>query len=256
MKAKHTIIFLMILVFFSAPAFARDRIVDNAGLLSSGEKAQLSKLMDAIAAAYNFDLVIVTEKDIGSKSPMDYADDFFDYNGYGLGEDRDGCLFLQVTRGRDYWFSTSGRGMKLLDGNSTAFNKLEADVLRHLKTDQYFSAYEAFINNMEKFLSLEARGRSYNLFYEMNLIFTVVAWVIAFIIGLLIVSGWKRKMDTAFLQTHASAYIVPGSLVFKEQKDRFLFSRVTKIRRQTQSSSGGSHSSSSGRSHGGRGGKY
>jgi uncharacterized protein len=230
-------------------------------LLNAEQKAELTKMADSISTAYNFDLVIVTEKRIGNKEPMDYADDFFDYNGYGLGEDRDGCLFLQVTGDRDYWFSTSGRGIKLLDGNNTAFNKLENDVVKNLREDRYYEAYRSFLLNMEKFLKLEAKGRRYNILHGMwGIILMAAAWLIAFLVGFGKVSFWKKAMNTALLKTQADAYAIPGSINYSNQSDRFITSRVTKTARPKSSSSsgggGGTHRSSSGRSHGGRGGRY
>ena len=256
MKTKRLIIGIAVIgIFLSAPLFARDRIVDNAGLLNSAEKAELLKMIDKVAETYKFELVIVSEKNIGAKDPKAYADDFFDHNGYGLGSGRDGCLFLQVPKSRDYWFSTSGRGEKILNGS--AFSKLEADVVDYLKMDSPSGAYRSFVRNWEEFLSLEAKGRSYNFFYAWNMYLVIGAWIIAFIIGVLIVQSMKAKMNTALPKYEADTYVVPGSLVFTQQSDRFLYSRTSRTKREKQSSSsGGTHTSSSGRSHGGGGGKY
>jgi len=72
-----------------------------------------------------------------------------------------------------------------------------------------------------------------------SLLITIgISWLIAFGIGCLIVFIWKKSMDTVHAQTHACNYIVSNSLSFKEKKDRFLYSTVSKVRRQTSSSSG------------------
>jgi len=253
MKMKHL---LILLIFLSAPLFARDHIVDNAGLLSDNEKAHLEKQMEEIAATYNFDLVIVTEKSIGAVEPMKYADDFFENNGYGLGEERDGCLFLQVTENSAYGFGISGRGIEIL--NTSAFNKLENNVLEHLKNNNPANAYEAFIRIWKEFLVLEAKGRSYNFFHEWNFVLIIAAWIIAFIIGFFIVQNWKTKMNTAIPGKEADTYMVSGSLAFKNQSDRFLYSTMskTKVVKSSSSSSNSVHISSSGRRHSGRGGRY
>ena len=259
MKIKRLMAVLaMLFIFFSAPLFAQNRIVDNAGLLSDDDIAGLKESADKIASAYSFDLVIVTEKDIGAKSPIEYADDFFDDNGYGLGKDRDGCLFLIVSGSRDYWFSTSGRGIEIL--NSAAYNKLEGGVVSALKNNDPDIACRTFIHNWEEFLILDAKGRNYNFFYEWNLVLVIAAWVVSLLIGFIIVQIWKAQMNTALPKKEADAYIIPGSLAFTQKQDRFLYSTVTKTAKPKQDSSGGgsggTHISSSGRSHGGGGGKY
>jgi len=254
MKTKHLFFFLIIIFTFAAPAFALDRVIDNAGLLSAEQKESLRNLADSLSQTYNFDLIIVTERDIGSATPAEFADGFFEYKDYGAGPDQDGCVFLQVTESRDYRFGTSGRGEKIL--NPTAWNKLESDTLKYLGTDPY-RAYRAFLQNWETFLALDAKGRNYNFIHRWNLVIIAAVWALAFMIGFLVVQAWKSGMNTVLPQTEAAAYMVPGSLAFKEKKDRFLYSTVNKTKRQTQStSSGGISSVSSGRKSSGRGGKY
>jgi uncharacterized protein len=255
-KTKLVIFFLTsLLLLLTAPVFAQSRVVDNAGLLSAGEISELKRLIANIAQVYDFDLVIVTEKSIGDARPMDYADDFFDYSGYGLGGDRDGCLFLQVTGSRDYWFSTSGRGIGIL--NSAAFDKLNGDVLKFLKRGEPIEAYLVFISSWEKFLILDAKGKRYNYIQAHAPAFYLVAWIVSLIIAFIALGIMKAKMNTARPKTEADRYIIPGSLVFTRQQDIFLYCTISKTAREANSSSSsGSHTSSSGRSHGGGGGHY
>jgi len=256
-KIKLSKLCLPLLIVSCAPfVFAQERVIDNAGLLGLQEKTRLLEFIASIASTYNFDLVIVTEKNIGASNPMNYADDFFDNNGYGLGQNHDGCLFLLVTESRDYWFSTSGRGIKIL--NSAAGDKLESNVVKLLREGSYYNAFRIFLLNWNEFLALEAKGRSYNFFYQWNAVLVLIVWVLALAIGFIIVQVWKKRMNTALPQTQAAAYMVPGSLAFTEKKDSFLYSTITRVKIESQSGSsgGGVHTGSSGSSHGGRGGNY
>ena len=253
MKKKNSFFLLLLFAILAGSAFAQERIVDNAGLLNDSEKEDLRILTNAIYQYYSFDLVIVIERDIGNTSPMVYADDYFDYNGYGL----NGCLLLWVTGSRDYWISTSGTGIEIL--NDYAYGKLETDIVEFLRVGNNYEAFLAFTQDWELFLSLDQNYRSYNFFYQWNSVLVAVSWVIAFIISLIVVQVWKAGMNTALPQRAASAYIVPGSLAFKVKRDDFLYSTVTRTRRQTETSSPGGrgiHTGSSGRSHGGFGGKF
>ena len=247
MKIKR-LFFFVLMVLFTLTAFAQ--VIDNAGLLSQGQIASLEERIASIARTYKFDLVILTERNIGRSDPAQYADDFFDDNGYGQGPNRDGSLILQVTESRDYWFSSSGRGLEIL--NDTAFDKLEKDVVKYLREGMPFEAYQTFLSNWEEFLALDAKGRSYNFFHQWNAVLVIVSWVLALAIGIFTIVLWKSKMNTALAQTQANAYTVPDSLTYKEKKDRFMYSTVTKTKRQTESSSSGG----SRRSSRGRGGKY
>jgi uncharacterized membrane protein YgcG len=250
MKTKLIKICLpLLVVFFVTPAFARENIIDNAGLLNQQEKANLSQLIASAASAYNFDLVIVTVKNIDGSNPGEYADGFFKRNGYGLGQNRDGCLFLLVTESHDYLFCPSGRGIKIL--NPTAEDKLEGNVVKPLKEGDFFGAFRTFLLDWDEFLALDAKGRSYNFFHQWNLVLVIIAWVLSIVIGFSVVQVWKKGMDTVLPQNQAAAYMVPGSLVFNEKKDSFLYSRVSKTKLQKQTSSSVKGFSSS-RSFGGK----
>ena len=256
MKKFLTAIFIICL---AVPAFSQksgsSNITDNAGILNAGQIAGLSQIIESAAAMYEFDLVIVTEKNIGNKAPSGFADDFYDYGGYGFRSTNDGCLLLLVTETRDYALSATGRGIKLL--NSMAEKKLADGFLAYLKNDNYYQAFMAYLTDWELFLGLEAKGRSYNFFMHYNIPSLIVVWFISIICGLSIVLAWKRKMNTAIAPVHAAAYIINGSLNFREKKDRFLYSVVTKTKRESGgSSSGGARTGSSGTSHSGRSGKY
>ena len=71
------------------------------------------------------------------------------------------------------------------------------------------------------------------------LIMIGVAWVLSFVIGCVIVFIWKKSMDNVRAQTHACDYVVSGSLSYREKKDRYLYSKVNKVRRQSSSSGSG-----------------
>jgi len=255
MKIKLFLLSLAMLII-STPLFANSRVVDNAGLLSAAEAASLRQLADTVSLTYNFDLVIVTENDIGYANTRDYADNFFDNNGYGLGQNRDGCLFLLVMETREYWFSMAGRGIRIFNGASA--DKLENDMLNYLRNGYYYNAFAAFAKGWEELLILDAEGNNSNFFDEYNLILVAIAWLVSLGIGFLIVGVWKKSMNTAIEQTQAEAYLIPGSLSFAVQQDQFLYSNITKTPRASDSnlSGRGIHTGSSGMSHGGRGGKF
>lgn len=84
---------LMLCVLSVVPAFALSdmpRLVDDSDVLSAEEETALLSRLDGVSEAHQFDLVVVIVDDFAGMSAMDYADDFFDYNGYGYGDGRDG----------------------------------------------------------------------------------------------------------------------------------------------------------------------
>lgn len=94
-----------------AGAENRARLVDRAGLLDESGQAGLSAELDDISERQQLDVVIVTVNTLDGKTPMQYADDFYDNNGYGFGDKKDGVLLLISMGDRDWWISTTGYGI-------------------------------------------------------------------------------------------------------------------------------------------------
>ena len=83
----------------------KERLTDSAGLLSSVENEELLRKLDEISVRQACDVVIVTTNGLGGKTPTEFADDFFDYNGFGIGPDADGILLMISMEDRDWAIS-------------------------------------------------------------------------------------------------------------------------------------------------------
>ena len=64
-------------------------LVDNADLISSDEEATLLARLEAFTEKHEMEIAVVTVSDLEGKTVEEYGDDFYDYNGYGYGEDDD-----------------------------------------------------------------------------------------------------------------------------------------------------------------------
>ena len=72
-------------VFLPAAAWAEnpEKVVDKARLFSEEEASHLQEFCEDAIQATGMDVVIVTTDDTEGKTAQEYADDYFDYNGYG-----------------------------------------------------------------------------------------------------------------------------------------------------------------------------
>ena len=73
-------------------AFDNPPIIDDAGYLMQSELAKLSEELEQIREKYNFEVAIYTESEMSGNTAEEAADDIYDYNGYGVGENDDGIL--------------------------------------------------------------------------------------------------------------------------------------------------------------------
>lgn len=236
-----------------------ERLTDSAGLLNEEEGQKILEKLDEVSERQDFDIVILTVDSLEGETVRDYADDFFDYYGFGYGEDKDGALLLVSMEDRDWCISTHGYGI-------TAFTDAGCDYIAEqfksaLSDGEYEKAFETYIDQCDAFLTQARTDRPYdnsNLPREpLGKIWILISLGIGFAISILIVMGMKNELKTVKSQPAAKAYLKKGSLNVTEKRDLFLYSEVTRTEKPKEVDSGSStHTSSSGETHGGSSGKF
>lgn len=270
-KRVVSIIFAIFLVSLSVlPAFAESegastygRLVDNAKLLSEDEYSQLKEHIDTVSEKYTFDVVIVTEKSIGDKTPTEYADDFFDYNGYGEGDNHDGILFLLDMENRKWAISTTGAGIPYFTDYGQ--EKIMDDVKPYLSDGEYYDAFDIFVTMCDDYINKAITDEPYDVNNQPKTIIPIYYIIfggvgVGALVGFIVVLVMKSKLKTVRMQPLASSYVKSGSFKLTEHSDLYLYRNISKTAKpkDNDSSSGGSstHTSSSGTSHGGSSGSF
>ncbi|MGN1457658.1 MAG: TPM domain-containing protein [Acutalibacteraceae bacterium] len=242
----------------------RTRVVDMAELMDESEKSTLLSKLDEISERQKLDVVVVTVNTLDHKTPADYADDFYDYNGYGFGDNKDGVLLLVSMEDRDWYITTTGYGITAFTDKGIEY--ISDQFLPKLSDGDYYESFVEYANQCDKFITQAKTGEPYDVgnmpkepFPTVTAI--VVGLIIGFIVAFVITSSMKGKLKTVRMQNEASNYVTKRGMRVTNKQDVFLYSHVSKIRRSTESSHGGgggssTHISSSGSSHGGGGGKF
>lgn len=250
-------------------------VVDNAGLLSTQEQAALEDKARSLGTEYGMDIVILTVDRLDGKRPQNYADDYYDNHGYG----DNGILFLLAMEERDWYISTCGDAIYAL--TDYGIQKLGDTVIPYLSDGDYYNGFDAYLNALPYYLESFQSGAAVDGYADYsgdyyhgdqetivhsqqkrspNILLSLVIGVVVAAVSVLIM---RASMNTKRIQYSASDYMNPGSFHLRTQQDIFLYSNVTKVRRQENNNSSGGggggssvHTSSSGRSHGGGGGKF
>lgn len=295
MKKLSILILCLLLVIGMIPfasAYSNPKIVDEAGVLTDGQEDALEEEAQRIANEYGMDVVIVIVWSLDGKTAEAYADDYFDYNDYGIGSKHSGTLFLLSLDYCDWAISTCGDSIYAL--TDYGIELLFESCKDQLSNDNYYKAFDIYLDQIEGFYQAYKDGNPIDgyhdsdvddyIIYDPNDSAGVVHYkekpttgniirmvVISLLIGLaaggITLYSLRSTMNTFAPQSNASSYIPDGGFRFTEKKDSHLYSNVSKIPRQSSSSSsssysrsrgGGSsiHRSSSGRRHGGRSGKF
>lgn len=265
----------LVFVFFSVcflsgiPSSAADlpRLVDQADLLTDSEESDLSDRLDEISERHQFDVVVVTVDSLEGETAVVYADDFYDYNGYGFGDERDGILLLISMEERDWCISTTGYGITAFTDAGQAY--ISERFVTDLSVGDYAEAFTNFAVLCDAFITQADTGEPYDVDHlpqePFDLVWNLaVALIIAFVISLIVTGIMRGQLKTVHSQSEADNYIKQGSMHLTRKNDLYLYRHVDRRKKAENNSSnrsgnpGGSqtHKSSSGTTHGGSSGKF
>ena len=257
-KIKY--LFILFLVFIginSVEAFDTSlKVYDYAQVLTTDEEEELRNDINLFIANHNMDMALVTVKYHNKSNTMNYADDFYDYNGFGIGPNYDGVIFVvDFTFGyTDIWMSTTGKAINYYT-DSRIDSILDAVSLK--KNSGYYEMLSTFIAESNYYAKQGIPTYSDN-YYDSGINWkTIIIWSLIIPSVIVLIFILKNKMIKA--ATHAGEYLVKDSVVINKRDDRFITTHTTSVRIDDSSSSSGSrggsstHRSSSGRSHGGGG---
>lgn len=247
---------LLLCLCLSIPALAEEslpRLVDDANLLTASQEQALLEKLDKISTRQGMDVVIVTADTLEGKSPRDYADDFYDYNGYAA----DGVMLLVSMEDRDWWISTAGYGITAF--TDAGIDYLSDQFVSHLSDEEYAEAFDIFAEQCDAFITQARTGDPYdrhNLPKEpFNVVLNlIVALVIGLVVALIATGIMRGKLKSVHSKAQAKDYVRPGSMKVTQSQEMFLYRNVVRTPKPKEGSS--THVSSSGRSHGGGGGKF
>lgn len=259
-----SLIFCMTLAL---PAAAMDgeehppRLVDEAELLTNDEESSLADKLDAVSDKWQCDVAIVTVDSLGSKTATEFADDYFDYNGYGYGDNDDGIMLVISMENRDWAITTHAFGIEAFTdaGQEYIMNK----VIPPLGNESYSSAFSIFADQCDDFLEKARAGEPYdshNLPKESHaklyILWIIPCLIAGAILAFVLTIKEKKSLKSVMKKAGAREYI--GKVEINEKHDKFLYRNLDKVLIHDDDDDSGSstHVSSSGETHGGSSGKF
>lgn len=264
-KKKRVCLLLWIFLLctgFCLSAFAakeKSRVTDQADLLSEEEETRVNRRLDEISQRQRLDVTVVTADALQGASVQDYAEWFYEACDYGYGETRDGILLLISMEDRDWYLATHGYGITAF--TDAGLDYIGEQMLPDLSEGNYAEALEVYAGLCDDFITQARSGTPYGKGTlprkPFSLIWIPVSLGAGVIFALLVVGAMRAQLKNVRLQRAAGVYLKKNGLQLRESRDLFLYHTVTRKARPKQNQSGSStHSSASGRSYGGRGGKF
>ncbi len=255
MNKRFFAILTVILLCFSLSIFAsaqeNDRtlglVEDYAELMTDEEEALLTEKFEAFCDEYEMEIAVVTINYLVGKTAREYADDFYDNNGYGYGENDDGLLALYVDGAegeREIYITTHGKAINEI--TDADIDYITDVMIMYLSAGEFAEAFEAFVDETTDVVKV-----------SVSLIWIPLSLAIGIVIVFFVLKTMASSNKSVIRKADAKDYVRSGSMVVTGSYDNFLFNNVTRVARPKNTSSGSStHTSSSGRTHGGGGKKF
>ena len=241
-----------------------EKVYDFADLLTESQEELIYEKIQTFIKTYNMDLAVVTINYNNKYSEVEYADDFYDYNDFGLNEHNDGLLFLIDMDNRGYYISTTGEAIRMYDDNRIdgTLDYIES----YIRNGNYYEATVSFINKISDYASNGIPSSNKNSYIDSNgdivyvkkisiLMSVIVSGIITGIVILILVN--KNKMIKK--AENATKYIDKNNINITLKSDQFVTTHTTFVVISSSSSGGGgssTHRGSSGISHGGGGRRF
>ena len=243
------------------------KVYDFADLLTEDEENYLYYAATSFIADYNMDLVLVTIND-NHTTTQEYADDFYDYNYFGLGSTFDGVLVLIDMDNREFYISTTGQAILMY--NDHRIDSILDDMFYDMKNGDYYSALTTSIASLSNYAKQGIPSGNQNSYideygdyvYVVNKEYPLGTFlIISIIVATIVLVIFINKNKLVKKAYEASSYIEDNKKFIKNLGNIFLTTHTSRVRISSDSSTSGSsssggsssHRSSSGRSHGGGG---
>lgn len=245
---------------------ASEKVYDFAELLTLSEEEKLYHQVEQFMDSANLDLVIVTISENNKLNAREYADDFYDYNGFGTDSEHSGVLFLVDMDTREIYMSTTGKAISLYSDYRIDMT-LDA-ISQEFSNQNYYQGITKFVTILKNYdtIGLPSNKDSKYAIGDDGEVYREFPWLIVlgvpFAITAIVIGVMIHKNKLVRAATSSREYLDKDSLKINTVSDRLIFTNTVAVPRSTgssgSSSGGGSsrHSGSSGRSHGGGGHRF
>lgn len=216
------------------------RVVDDADLFTDEEEAMLTSKIEDLINEHGYDFVLYTDSSSYGLAHNIQAADFYQFNGYGLGDNYSGSvLMICMEPGNRAWY-TAARGDCRTYYTEENINDIDDGIESKMVDGDYYGAMKKYISEIDE---LYTKGHISSLWLPGRI---GIAAVIAVIAGSVVLAFLTYSMKKVRLQTDADHYIVPGSMRVRGARDLFLNKSVSRVKRESHKGGGGGGSSYSG----------
>lgn len=217
-----------LMTFASTVSALEQKIFDEAGLLSESEKSQLETFAGEVSEQHATDVIIVTTNDAGGRTAERYMADFYDEKIAEQGLSKWNAVILAIDMGqRDLYLGSFYKGKTYL-GHQRIETILDR-ITPLITAERYEEAFQTLLSQADRYLDGEPANILMQWWFQI-----VVGLVIGgLVVGSLVYSSGGR------VTINSQTYMDTANSRVLNQRDRYIRTTVTKVRKPKSSSGGG-----------------
>lgn len=157
-KTLSVCLSLLLVICLATLTFAADiPEVDNSvlmhdigGFLTDNQVETLESNLRYLVERYDISIVIATTNDVGNRTSRVYAEDFYEYNNFGIGDDNSGLIFLVDMDTRNIYISTFGKAIRIFTDQNIDY--VLDNAFEYIADGDIYGTCLAFANSADEVL--------------------------------------------------------------------------------------------------------
>ena len=210
---------------------AKEKIYDFADIFTDNEERMLYTQVSTFIKYTNLDLAIVTISYNNKHNTPMYADDFYDYNEFGIGDKRSGLLLLIDNDTKRLYVTTTGEAINIYTDERV--NTILNSVFEYYSSNEYYKGSSIFINYVLSYSKVSPGKDSGYVISDTGeitksrkgILVAGIFAIIVTVISLFVMASKNKKARVAYTSYE---YLRKDTLSTKIVADNFLGSSVTK----------------------------
>ena len=206
-------------------------LFDTADLLTSVEASQLVDTLAQVGDEYDVQLVVCTVDTLDGADIDEYADELYRELDIGKGANNAGIMVLVCMDPREVAVFSDGC---ISGSDRTAIREA---ITPYLSDGEYAQAFRTFCDECRYYLEGNLNGFPFNFSKTL-----LISLAIGLVVGLIVAFILKGQLRSVRKQDRANVYVNDGSMNITVQNDFYLYRTVSRVRKVSNNSSGGSGS--------------
>lgn len=230
-----TLFFIMFLSVFApylVAAADKQRIYDEANLLTAEQISALEEVANKFSVRRETDFVIITTDDSDGKDIEKFMADFYDERKLGYDREHGNAAILAIDMAkRDVMLMGFYKAKERLDAERLTM--IREEINPDLSAGNYYQAFHSYLTLADDYIRYKKGVDPNNPFFR-----TGVQFAVALILGILIVWLMVRNVGTK-ITTTAATYRDQSRTRIVSQRDKYVRTTVTKRRKPKPNNSSG-----------------